>query len=100
MGLPKAYIHLMCYLALASVKADFGLGRGLSKRGRPLFYIHITLLSLPIGSDVSKIDAGCVGFTSVSLLVFSAMSKMSFIFPRIGKNSLSLSLSLSLYRET
>ena len=29
------------YIRPASVNADFGLGRGLSKRGRPLLYIHI-----------------------------------------------------------
>ena len=35
------------YIRPASVNADFGLGRGLSKRGRPLLYIHIMRTSMP-----------------------------------------------------
>ena len=42
----------------------------------------------------------CDSFVSLSLLVYSDVTRFLIILPRMGENSLSLSLSLSLYRET
>ena len=42
----------------------------------------------------------CDSFVSLILLVYSNVTRFLIILPRIGENSLSLSLSLSLYRGT